>query len=120
MAYEAAHAEQCQPATNPGICVGADETFFGLPILVLVELASGYIFTDVECSDRTYRTWLEPLQQWWDQSPWPCHFLVSDGAKALSKLAVSGLGCASVADLFHAMGSLGRPMGCALGRQLPS
>jgi len=30
-----------------GICVGADETFYGLPILVAIELASGFIFTEV-------------------------------------------------------------------------
>jgi len=40
-AYEAAQSEHCQPREGHGICVGGDETFFGLPILVLVELASG-------------------------------------------------------------------------------
>jgi hypothetical protein len=29
------------PAEGQGICVGADETFFGLPVLVLLELSSG-------------------------------------------------------------------------------
>jgi hypothetical protein len=33
------------------------------------------------------------------------------------KLAVSGLGCVSVADLFHALRALGRPIGRALGSQ---
>ena len=33
------------------------------------------------------------------------------------KLAVSGLGCVSVADLFHALRALGRPIGSTLGRQ---
>ena len=40
-AYQAAQDEHCQPREGHGICVGGDETFFGLPILVLVELASG-------------------------------------------------------------------------------
>ena len=38
VAYGSAQAEQCQPSEGQGICVGGDETFFGLPILVMVEL----------------------------------------------------------------------------------
>ncbi len=86
-----------------GICVGGDETFFGLPILVLVELASGYIFTEVECENRTYATWSDQIQHWWLTGGWKCHFMVSDGAPALIKLALSGLACVSVTDLFHAL-----------------
>lgn len=118
VAYESAQAEHCQPTSNQGICVGADETFFGLPILVLIELASGFIFTEVEGENRTYTTWVEHIQSWWEQKQWQCHFLVSDGAPALIKLALSGLGCVNVSDLFHAMQALGRPMGSALGRQV--
>ena len=115
--YEKAQAEHCVPAEGQGICVGADETFFGLPVLVLLELSSGYIFIETECESRTYATWMEQVNQWWKDSPWQCHYLVSDGARALVKLAVSGLGCVSVADLFHALRALGRPMGRSLGQQ---
>jgi hypothetical protein len=115
--YEAAQAEHCQPSEGQGICVGADETFFGLPVLVLLELASGYIFIEIECENRTYQTWLEQVNQWWQGSSWQCHYLVSDGARALVKLAVSGLGCVSVADLFHALRALGKPMGRSLSQQ---
>lgn len=115
--YEEAQSEHCQPAEGQGICVGADETFFGLPVLVLLELASGYIFIETECENRTYQTWLEQVQQWWESGQWHCHYLVSDGARALVKLAVSGLGCVSVADLFHALRALGRPIGRALASQ---
>ncbi|MDJ0592782.1 MAG: hypothetical protein QNJ72_22795 [Pleurocapsa sp. MO_226.B13] len=100
-AYEMSQSEHCQPHDGQGICVGGDETFFGLPILVLVELASGYIFTEVECDNRSYATWSNQIQQWWTSAGWQCHFMVSDGAPALIKLARSGLGCVSVADLFH-------------------
>ena len=115
--YEQAQAEHCVPAHSQGICVGADETFFGLPVLVLLELSSGYIFIETECENRTYATWMEQVNQWWQGSTWQCHYLVSDGARALVKLAVSGLGCVSVADLFHALRALGKPMGRAIGRQ---
>ena len=115
--YEKAQTEHCVPSEGQGICVGADETFFGLPVLVLLELSSGYIFIESECENRTYATWMEQVNQWWKDSPWQCHYLVSDGARALVKLAVSGLGCVSVADLFHALRALGRPMGRSLGQQ---
>ena len=115
--YKEAQAEYCEPSPGQGICVGADETFFGLPVLVLLELSSGYIFIETECENRTYATWMEQVNQWWQGSTWQCHYLVSDGARALVKLAVSGLGCVSVADLFHALRALGKPMGRAIGRQ---
>ena len=83
---------------------------FDLPILVLIELASGFIFTEVKSAKRTYQSWSEQLQSWWQDSQWQCHFLVSDGARALVKLALSGIGCVSVPDLFHAMRALGRPI----------
>lgn len=116
--YEVAQAEHCQPTAGQGICVGADETFFDLPILVLIELSSGFIFTEVKSERRTYSSWVEQIQQWWHQSGWHCHFLVSDGARALVKLAVTGMDTLSVPDLFHAMRALGRPLGGQLARQV--
>ena len=67
MDYEAAQAEHCVPSEGQGICVGADETFFGLPVLVLLELSSGYIFIEAECENRTYATWMEQVNQWWQE-----------------------------------------------------
>jgi Family of unknown function (DUF6399) len=116
-AYEVSQAEHCQPQEGQGICVGSDEVFFGLPVLVLAELASGYILTEVQCEDRSYATWQEQIQAWWGQAGWHCHFMVSDRAKALIKLATDGLGCVSVPDLFHVLRGLGQPIGSALGRQ---
>ena len=55
--YEQAQSKECHRATPISICVGADETFFGLPILVAMELASGFIFSEVESENRTYETW---------------------------------------------------------------
>jgi len=45
IAYGQAQSEACQGEQPIGICVGADETFYGLPILVAIELASGFIFS---------------------------------------------------------------------------
>ncbi len=72
--YEVAQAGHCQPTAGQGIYVGADETFFDLPILVLIELASGFIFTEVKSEMRTYSSWVEQVQQWWHQRGWRCHF----------------------------------------------
>jgi Sec-independent protein translocase protein TatA len=117
-AYKAAQEEHCQPREGQGICTSADETFFDLPLLVLLELASGYILTEVKAENRTYDTWNGQIQQWWATAGWKCHFMVSDGAPALIKLALSGLGCVSVADLFHALRALAQPIGSAIGRQV--
>ena len=116
--YDDVQAKHCQPSPGQGIGLGADETFFDLPVLVLIELTSGFIFIETECANRTYDTWLKQLEQWWNRQQWHCHYLVSDGARALIKLALSELDCVSVTDLFHALRALGRPMGSALGRQL--
>ena len=97
--------------------MGSDEVFFGLPVLVLAELASGYLLTEARCEDRSYETWTREIQHGWSQAGWQRHFMVSDRAKALINLATDGLGCVSVADLFHALRSLGQPIGSALGRQ---
>jgi hypothetical protein len=69
-AYGEARAAQCQPETGQGICVGGDEVFLGLPVLVLAELASGYLFTG---GHRSYETWKAQIQSWWSQAGWKCH-----------------------------------------------
>ena len=116
--YAKAQAEECQPTEGQGVWLGADETFFGLPTLVLMELASGFIFTEVETENRTYETWKSQLLPEWVAAGWRCHGLVSDQARALIKLAITGLGTVSVADLFHSLRNLGRPLTRALGQQL--
>ncbi len=45
-------------------------------------------------------------------------YFVSDRAKALVKLALEGLGCHSIPDLFHALRDLSKHIGPHLGRQL--
>jgi hypothetical protein len=116
--YGSAQAERCQPSEGQGVWLGADETFFGLPTLVLMELASGFIFTEVETKERTYSTWKSQLPPGWESAGWTCHSLVSDEARALIKLATTGLGTVSVADLFHTLRNLGQPLGRSLGQQL--
>jgi len=115
-AYEAAQKETCVLPPGSGICVGGDETFFGLPILVMMELSSGYLLTEVEQPNRRYETWKAAIEGWWRNSGWKCRYMVSDAAKALIKLATDGLASVSVADLFHQLRALGKPIGSAIGR----
>jgi len=84
---------------------------------VAVELASGFIFSEAECENRTYETWWEQVGGWFKREQWDCRFLVSDGAKALVKLAKSCLGCPSLPDVFHLLYALSKSMGRAIARQ---
>jgi len=117
IAYGEIQSELCKGENPIDICVGGDETFFGLPILVAIELASGFIFTEAKCENRTYDTWWKQVSEWFNPEHWNCRILVSDGAKALVKLAVSGLGCPSIPDLFHLLYGLSKSMGTAIARQ---
>jgi len=117
IAYEQEQSKGYQSEKAIGICVGADETFFGLPILVAVELASGFIFSEAICENRTYDTWWHQVSSWFNPEQWKCHYMVSDGAKALIKLALSGLNCPNVPDVFHLMRDLSKSMGAAISLQ---
>lgn len=117
IAYEQEQSKASQREQPIGICVGADETFFGLPILVAVELASGFIFSEAVCENRTYDTWWKQVSSWFNFEQWNCHFMVSDGAKALVKLALSGLNCPNVPDLFHLLRDLSKSIGTAISLQ---
>jgi hypothetical protein len=99
--YEQEQSKSCQRETPISICVGADETFFDLPILVAIELSSGFIFSEVECENRTYETWWNQIGSWFNPEQWDCRFMVSDGARALVKLALDGLKCPTVPDVFQ-------------------
>ena len=105
------------------IFAGADETFFpgmnGI-ILVLMDLVSGYIILEKKTSNRKYQTWFEQLHTALTSigHQGAIKSLVSDRAKALIQLAVKGMGCQSIPDLFHAMRCLSRSIGVRLGGQL--
>jgi hypothetical protein len=104
--YEQVQAPNCQPQAGQGICLGGDETFFGKPVLVLLELASGFLFVETEQDNRTYESWVEALAQSWASAGWRCHYFVSDGARALLKFGTQALGCVSIPDVFHALRAL--------------
>ncbi len=98
--------------------VAMDETFFnGLIILVLMDLSSGYLILEDISDDRCFDTWFKKAQPRLEALGINVNHAVSDRAKALIKLAVTGFDCPSGADLFHAQRDMSKWLGARLGRQ---
>jgi hypothetical protein len=82
--------------------IGAvDETFLQRLMLVFMDLASGYLLMEEVAMDRTYDTWYGCINGRLKTFGIGVLYLVSDRAKALVKLAQTGLDCLSIPDLFH-------------------
>ena len=82
--------------------IGAvDETFLQRMMLVFMDLASGYLLMEEVAVDRSYDTWYDGINARLKTFGIGVSYLVSDRAKALIKLAHTGLGCLSIPDLFH-------------------
>ena len=115
--YGHEHLSRTPLPANKRVIMGSDETFFRLPILVMMELSSGYLVFEVETENRTYQTWSGAV----DTAPvthgWRVEALVSDGAQALVKLALEKLHCVHLPDVFHLLRDLGHPLAGYLGRQ---
>lgn len=96
----------------------ADETFFGnLLILVFMDLSSGYLILEDIADDRSFDTWLKMVEPRLEQLGVKVQLMVSDRAKALIKLALSGLECEHNADIFHGLHDISKLMGSTLGRR---
>ncbi len=118
--FQKRHEGAINPEKPLEVIVGADETFSDEIILVLMELASGFIFIEEEASDRTYSTWMEKVQDVINKMGLRIKYVVSDRAKALIKLALKGIKCLSVPDLFHAGNEIVKLLGLSLNRKLNS
>lgn len=82
--------------------IGAvDETFLERMMLVFMDLVSGYLVFEEVAQDRTYDTWHTLVKARCEALGVRVFYLVSDRAKALIKLAETGLDCLSIPDLFH-------------------
>jgi hypothetical protein len=82
--------------------IGAvDETFLQRMMLVFMDLASGYLLMEEVAVDRTYDTWDSLVKARLKTFGVEVSYLVSERAKALIKLAETGLDCLSIPDLFH-------------------
>jgi hypothetical protein len=87
-------------AIRPGI--GAvDETFLQRMMLVFMDLATGYVLLEEVAADRSYDTWFDRTHERLTMCGTNVLYLVSDRAKALIKLAHTGLRCPSIPEVFH-------------------
>ena len=101
------------------VTVAMDETFFGqFLILVMMDLHSGYLVLEDVAENRSYDTWYEKMAPRLQSLGIVVTHAISDRAKALIKLAVTGLECPSGADLFHAQQDVSRYLGPSLSRRL--
>jgi len=94
--------------------IGAvDETFLQRMMLVLMDLATGYLLMEEVAADRSFATWFDRTNERLTTFGTQVLYMVSDRAKALIKLAHTGLRCPSIPDLFHLGHDLAK--GYALG-----
>ena len=100
------------------VIVGADETFFEQVILVMLDLGSGYLLLEEAAEDRTCSTWHEKALPVLQRLGLKARYMVSDQAKALTKLALDGFGCQRIPDLFHASHELVKLMGTRFASKL--
>src|SRR5215468_538818 len=82
--------------------IGAvDETFLQRMMLVFMDLATGYVLMEELAADRSFDTWFNRAHERLPTFGTEVLYMVSDRAKALIKLAHTGLGCPSIPALFH-------------------
>src|SRR5919202_636797 len=82
--------------------IGAvDETFLQQMMLVCMDLATGYLVMEEVAADRSDDTWFDRANARLTTLGTEVLYLVGDRAKALIKLAHTGLGCPSIPDVFH-------------------
>ena len=123
-----AHAilETAQAWEREGIAAGetrpiigaVDETFLERMMLVFMDLVSGYLLFEEVAQDRTYGTWHTLVKARLEALGVGVFYLVSDRAKALIKLAETGLDCLSIPDVFHLIHDLVKSYSLSLWSRL--
>src|SRR5262247_151515 len=79
--------------------IGAvDETFLQRMMLVFMDLATGYVLMEEVATDRSFGTWYDRANDRLTTLGTEVLYMVSDRAKALVKLAHTGLNCLSIPD----------------------
>jgi hypothetical protein len=95
-----------------------DETFLQRMMLVFMDLVSGYVLLEEVADDRTYETWYDRVKERLEPLKTRVLYLVSDRAKALIKLAETGLECPSIPDVFHLLHDLVKGYALAISTRL--
>src|SRR4029453_15640589 len=87
-------------------------------MLVFMDLVSGYLLFEEGAEDRSYDTGHALVKARLGARGVRVFYLVSDRAKALIKLAETGLECLSIPDLFHLLHDLVKGYSLALCSRL--
>jgi hypothetical protein len=87
-------------------------------MLVFMDLASGYLLMEEIAVDRRYATWYDLTKARLKTFGTAVLSLVRDRAKALVKLAHTGLGCLSIPDVFHLSHDLAKGYALAIFSRL--
>src|SRR5215217_6611022 len=95
-----------------------DETFLQRMMLVCMDLATGSVLMEAVTADRSFDTWYDRANDRLTTLGTEVLYLVSDRAKALIKLAHTGLGCLSIPDLFHLSHDLAKGYSLAIFSRL--
>jgi len=99
--------------------IGAvDETFLPRMMLVCMDVATGYVLMEEVTADRSFATWYDRAHDRLQTLGTAVLSLVSDRAKALSKLAPTGLGCLSIPDVLHLSHALAKGYALAIFSRL--
>lgn len=112
--------EQAKEGSEEREIIGAgDETFFDEKVmLVLMDMAPGYLVVEEEADDRSYESWKVRAKTRLEQLGLRVRHFISDRGKSLMKLATDGLGCYAGADLFHAQYDISKWLGRSLHGKL--
>ncbi len=99
--------------------IGAvDATFLQRMLLVCIDLVSGSLLFEEVAEDRSYDTWHALVKARIEVLGVDVLSLVSDRAKALIKLAETGLECLSMPEVFHLIHALVKSSALSLGSRL--
>jgi uncharacterized protein DUF6399 len=109
--------EGCTSGERREIIGAVDETFLERMILVLMDLATGYLLLEEVADDRTYTTWKALVEERLKDLGTGVLYVVSDRAKALIQLAEQGLECLSMPDFFHVIHEIVKSYSFAIGQR---
>jgi Family of unknown function (DUF6399) len=114
---EAWEQDGCAGGEMREIIGAVDETFLERMILVLMDLATGYLLLEEVADDRTYPTWKALVEERLKALGTGVLYVLSERAKALSQLAEQGLECLSMPDFFHVVHEIVKSYALAIGQR---
>lgn len=114
---EAWEQDGCAGGEMREIIGAVDETFLERMMLVLMDLATGYLLLEEAADDRTYPTWKALVEERLKALGTGVLYVVSDRAKALIQLAEQGLTCLSMPDFFHVVHEIVKSYSLALAQR---